>query len=87
MSTDADTQPTGQPYVYFVSYSHAGRHGMGFGMTDMRTKFPVTTVEQLNEFRRLIAGSARLPESSVVVLSYQLLRGPEVVNGSAGGQP
>lgn len=63
------------PYVYFVSYAHQ----QGHGRLEVRLRTPITTIDHIFEVERIIRehNGMLVP----VVLSYQLLRGPKVVEG------
>lgn len=84
MSSDIQPteQPTQFPYVYFISYAHVGGDGgsFGFGNTEIRTAFPITTTEQIEQMTQAINEGYRSSGQSVAILGYQLLRN----DGAAG---
>lgn len=71
------------PYAYFFSYSHSSRNGSGFGSTEIFTEFPITSYEQIQKVTGVIADRLHIPPSAIVILNYQLLRGPEVIGGAS----
>lgn len=70
-------------YAYFFSYSHSYQNRSGFGSTEIFTEFPITSYEQIQKITEVIADRLRLPASAIVILNYQILRGPEVIGGAA----
>ncbi|MEU7978300.1 hypothetical protein AB0B63_07180 [Micromonospora sp. NPDC049081] len=70
------------PHIYFVSYSHCGPLGFGFGSTSVPYDRPVNRfadVEVLTQkvHERMTQAGYEGPLSSIVVMNYQLLSGPE----------
>lgn len=55
----------------FVSYSHAGRHGHGFG--SCTTTSPMTTYAEVRALTAWIEQDNGWPQGSVVVLHWQPL--------------
>lgn len=71
------------PYIYFVSYAHSYQNAAGYGSTEIGTEFPITQYAQVKSIGDVIAHNLRMPSSAIVVLNYQLLRGPEVIGGAS----
>lgn len=63
-------------YVYFVSYNH----GLGFGSSEVFLRRPITTWQDIESVTRLLTERAircGAINPHVVLLNYQLMRGPE----------
>ena len=67
-------------YHYFVSYAHT----RGFGSGDITVPEPITSYEQIVAIKEYLDGAMN---DDVIVLNYQPLSGPTVVDRSTAPRP